>query len=169
MITVECKKCGFDQNDIILSNCLICNQSLPVSGLHNLSDEDIILSTGEWVGRVGDSSFQTTKDFNIWKTAFLKNKYLGLKIGGVDKGVIEMSKEKIEEVANIYLTVLENRAIVKPELYPVFLSLKSELDNKKKSIINKLGGQKKVMTILLILFVLLLFFGPFIMIFKLLF
>lgn len=169
MSKIICKHCGFDQNDIILSNCIVCKKPLPIADINSVSDEEIVLNTGEWVGKVGDSSFHTTQDFNIWKTAFLKNKYLGLNIGGVDKGVVEMSKEKIDDVANKYLLILETRAISNPALKPVYLSLKTEFDNKKKNLLSKAGGQKKIMLILLIIFVLLMIFWPIIMVLKLIF
>ena len=169
MSKVICKHCGFDQNDIILSYCLICKKPLPITDISKITDEEIVLNTGEWIGKVGDSSFRTTQDFNMWKTAFLKNKYLGLNIGGVDKGVIEMSKVEIEEIAQKYLTILESRANVNEALRPVFISLKTELETKKKNVFNKAGGQKKIMLILLIIFIFLIILGPIIMILKIIF
>lgn len=169
MSKIICKHCGFDQNDIVLSNCIVCKKPLPIPDINSVSDEEIVLNTGEWVGKVGDSSFHTTQDFNIWKTAFLKNKYLGLNIGGVDKGVVEMSKEKIDEVAIKYLSILESRTISNIALKPVYLSLKTEFDTKKKNLLSRAGGQKKIMLIFLIIFVLLMIFGPIIMVLKLIF
>jgi hypothetical protein len=169
MTKIICIHCNYDQNDIILSSCLLCKKPLPTVNIDGITDEDIVLSTGEWVGKTGDSSFHTTQDFNIWKTAFLKNKYLGLNIGGVDKGVVEMSKEKIDDIANKYLSILETRAISNTNLKPVYISLKAELDAKRKKLLNKAGGQKKVILIALIIFIVLIIFAPVIIVMRLIF
>ena len=143
MEKIICTHCGYDQNDIILTKCLVCNKNLPNLNINTVSDEDIVLNTGEWLGKVGDSSVQTNQEFNIWESAFfkLKNDYLGIKVGGYDKGLVEIPKRKIEEIALKYLTILEGRTKLNPSLNSVYITLKSEYDKKKRNVFNILGGQ----------------------------
>lgn len=162
----KCPNCGFDNNDIIMAHCAICTKPLSKIKIESISDEDIVLSAGEWIGKVGDKHYQTTNDFNIWKSAFLKNKYLGLKIGGPDKGIFEISKEEVSRIASKYLEILRIRAEKNAALKPVYDNLLKEYDSKNKSLISRFGGQKRLMLILLIVFIFFLILFPIIMVIK---
>ena len=48
----KCKNYRAD-NDIFLSNCLYCKTPLPQANLDQITNEDLILNEGEWVGKVG--------------------------------------------------------------------------------------------------------------------
>ena len=165
----KCPNCGFDNNDILMTNCVICKKPLPQVDSSKISNEDIVLSTGEWIGKVGDKHFQTTDNFNMWKSAFLKNKYLGLQIGGPDKGIVEISKLEISTIANKYLDILKSRSESNIYLIPVYNNLKNELNKKENNLISKLGGQKRLMLIILIIFIFFLIFFPIIMVLKIAF
>jgi hypothetical protein len=40
MSKILCKHCGFDQNDIILSNCIVCKKPLPIADINSVSNDN---------------------------------------------------------------------------------------------------------------------------------
>jgi hypothetical protein len=147
----------------------MCKKPLPLIDINSISDETIILNAGEWIGKSGDTYIEQTKDFNIWKTAFLKNKYLGLDLGSVDKGYVEISREKIEDITLKYLTILENRTKSNQHLLDSYISLKTEFDSKKKGLIYKLGGSHKATLKMMIILAFFIILFPLILILVLIF
>ncbi len=140
----ECNNCGAE-NDPLITNCLFCKTPLPDVDFDSLSNEDLIMNAGEWIGKVGQSYEEFTKDYNAW----------------TGKGRIEISSNQMEGLALKYLSLLQVRSLNNPTLLVVYNDLKRELENKRKNIFYKLGVNPKfapfLIYILLIAIVLIVF------------
>lgn len=124
--TKKCKNCGAE-NDLLLTNCLFCKSSLPQADINSISNEDLILNAGEWVGKVGQNYEEVTKDFNVW----------------TGKGRIEISANQIEGLALKYLSLLQVRSLNNPNLLMAYNDLRKDLDIKRNNLFYKLGIDAK--------------------------
>lgn len=112
--TKKCNNCGAD-NDILFSKCLYCKTSLPMD-LNSISNEELILNAGEWVGKVGEPISEIKENFNAW----------------TGKGHTFISANQVEGMALKYLSLLQIRASNDLNLKLSYDSLKVEFDNKRK-------------------------------------
>lgn len=120
--TKKCITCGAE-NDLLLTNCIFCKSSLPQVDPNSISNEDLILNAGEWIGKVGSDFEHMTENFNAW----------------TGKGMIRISANQIEGLAQKYLSLLQVRSINNSNLLLAYADLKKELDNKRNNIWYKLG------------------------------
>ncbi len=134
--TKTCPSCGAE-NDLIFTNCLFCKTSLPQVDLNSISNEDLILNAGEWIGKVGSAYDYITEHYNSWN----------------DSGRIRMSANIVEGTAQKYLSLLQVRAINNQYLMTIYSDLKNEYDNKRKGLLYKIGGGDKKMGIVFVLFI----------------
>ncbi len=125
--TKKCKNCGAD-NDLFFTNCLYCKSPLPQVDLNSISNEELLLKAGEWVGKVGTHFQHITENFNSF----------------TGKGMIVISANEIEGMAQKYLTLLQMRGMNNQNLMVAYQSLKSEFDEKRKGVIYKIGGGDKM-------------------------
>lgn len=130
--TKKCTNCGAE-NDLLLTNCLYCKSSLPQVDVNSISNEELILKAGEWVGKVGQNYEEITKDFNAW----------------TGKGRIEISSNQIEGLALKYLSLLQVRSVNNSNLLMAYTDLKRELDIKRSNIFYKLGIDAKFRPLLI--------------------
>lgn len=141
--TKNCKNCGAD-NDPLLSNCIFCKTPLPEVDINSISNEELILNAGEWVGKVGNDFEQMTENFNVW----------------TGKGMIVISANQIEGLAQKYLSLLQVRSLNNQQLLMAYQDLKKEFDQKRSNIFYKIGGGNKkkgmVFSFLIILFIIFL-------------
>ena len=131
--TKKCTNCGAD-NDLFLTNCLFCKSPLPEVNLDSISNEDLIMKAGEWIGKVGSKFINRTENFNEW----------------TGKGQTVMSANIVEGLAQKYLSLLQVRSISNQNLMLVYNDLKNEYDKKRESIIYKIGGGDKTLGFLLV-------------------
>jgi len=62
--TKTCPSCGAE-NDVIFTNCMFCKTSLPQIDMNSISNEDLILNAGEWVGKARQNDYNLVrKDSN---------------------------------------------------------------------------------------------------------
>jgi hypothetical protein len=122
----NCTNCGAD-NDLFLTNCLYCKTPLPQVNLDSISNEELIQNTGEWIGKVGSTFTHITEKYNAWN----------------GKGMIVISANQIEGMAQKYLSLLQARSISNNNLLIIYTDLKKEFDNKRKGILYKIGGGDK--------------------------
>ena len=134
--TKTCPSCGAE-NDLIFTNCLFCKTSLPQVDLNSISNEDLILNAGEWIGKVGSAYDYITEHYNSWN----------------DSGRIRMSANIVEGTAQKYVSLLQVRAINNQYLMTIYSDLKNEYDNKRKGLLYKIGGGDKKMGIVFVLFI----------------
>ena len=111
--TKKCTNCGAE-NDLLLTNCLYCKTSLPQVDVNSISNENLILNAGEWIGKVGSDFEHMTENFNAW----------------TGKGMIKISANQIEGLAQKYLSLLQVRSITNTNLQMAYADLKKEFDNK---------------------------------------
>lgn len=138
----KCSNCGAN-NDLFLTNCLFCKSPLPEVNLESISNEDLILNAGEWIGKVGSNFIHITENYNEW----------------TGKGKIIMSANIVEGIAQKYLSLLQVRSISNQNLMVVYNDLKNEYDKKRESILYKIGGGDKnngYMYILIVTFLLII-------------
>ncbi|MEQ9288694.1 MAG: hypothetical protein RIG77_17365 [Cyclobacteriaceae bacterium] len=132
--TKECSNCGAD-NDPILTNCLYCKSPLPDIDIDSISNEDLIMNAGEWVGKVGQAFEHITENYNEW----------------TGKGKIVISANQLEGMAQKYLSLLQVRCMDNPRLQMAYTDLKTEFDNKRKGLAYKIGGgDKKKGTVIIV-------------------
>src|SRR5690554_1037853 len=108
-----CKNCGFD-NDVLFSSCLYCKTTLPVD-VNSLSNEDLILNAGEWVGKVGEPLIEVKENSNAF----------------TGKGHTFLSANQIEGMAMKYLSLLQIRSSNDINLQPTYEMLREELEQKR--------------------------------------
>src|SRR6056297_3380938 len=86
--TKKCGKCGFE-NDLLMTSCLKCRNPLKVDK-EAIPDEVLVMNTGEWVGKTGQSSIQQDENFSYLNLSFLKKKFMSSNSAGVaSKGYVE--------------------------------------------------------------------------------
>jgi hypothetical protein len=140
----KCTNCGAD-NDLIFTNCQFCKSPLPQIDSTSISNEDLIINAGEWVGKVGTSYTITSEDANAW----------------TGKGFRSYQSSEIEGYALKYLSLLQVRASTNMTLKIVYDSLKKDFDAKRNSLFAKMGGGDKRMALAFIIFAAILIFGFF--------
>lgn len=131
----QCTNCGAD-NDLLLTNCQFCKTGLPQIDINSISNEDLILNAGEWIGKVGTQFEQMTENFNAW----------------TGKGLIIISANQIEGMAQKYLSLLQVRSISNPNIQIIYIDLKNEFDKKRDSFLYRIGGGDKKKGMLFIFF-----------------
>ncbi len=124
--TKKCPNCGAE-NDLLFTNCLYCGSPLPEVDLNSISNEELLLNAGEWVGKVGNNFEHITDKYNEW----------------TGKGKIVISANQIEGLSQKYLTLLQVRSLSNPNLMIAYQNLKKEFDEKRKDIFYKIGGGNK--------------------------
>lgn len=124
--TKKCTNCGAE-NDLLLTNCLFCKSSLPHVDPNSISNEELILNAGEWIGKVGSKFEHRTENFNEW----------------TGKGKIEISSNQIEGMAQKYLSLLQVRSFNNPHLAQAYGDLKKQMDDKRNSLLYKITGGDK--------------------------
>mgnify|MGYP000844870232 CR=1 FL=1 len=117
--TKKCKNCGFE-NDVLFSNCLYCKTTLPVD-VNSLSNEDLILNAGEWVGKVGEPLMEIKENNNAW----------------TGKGHTLISANQVEGMAMKYLSLLQIRSGNDINLKLSYETLKEEFNHKRLKNANK--------------------------------
>lgn len=120
--TKKCKNCGAD-NDPLMSVCIFCKSPLAEVDVNSISNEDLILNAGEWIGKVGSDFEHMTEKFNAW----------------TGKGMIKISANQLEGLAQKYLSLLQIRSLNNPNLQLAYSDLKKEFDNKRSGFFYKLG------------------------------
>jgi hypothetical protein len=146
--TKTCPSCGAE-NDVIFTNCLFCKTSLPQVDLNSISNEDLILNAGEWVGKARQH------DYVISKNDPNANEWTG-------KGVHRIKVNNADMVGNAerYLSLIQVRAISNTNLLPLYESLRRQLEENKtfaasNDPMSKIHKQTKfVFIIILVMFVL---------------
>lgn len=118
--TKECPSCGA-QNDPILTNCIFCKAGLPQIDMNSISNEDLVLNAGEWVGKARQHDYSISnndKDTNVW----------------TGKGVhsILVKNSDVVGSAEKYLSLLQVRSISNANLLPINESLRKQLDENKR-------------------------------------
>jgi hypothetical protein len=155
--TKVCPTCGAE-NDVIFTNCLYCKSSLPKVDPNSISNEDLIMNAGEWVGKARQH------DYSIRLNDQNANEWTG-------KGIhfIKIKNADIVGNAEKYLSLIQIRAISNSNLLPLHESLRKQLNENKEFAINndpmtKVWKQQKyvglVIIILMLLFVLAAIFAP---------
>lgn len=166
--TKKCDNCGFD-NDLLMTSCLKCRTPLKVDK-ESISDEVLVMNTGEWVGKTGQSSIQQDADFSYFNPSYLKKKFLNNSSTGVaSKGYVEYGKKGIEKLARQYLDLLKERSETNPNLRFSYENLQKEFDKKRRGLVYKLGGAKNIMVGIMFLFMLMIVLGPIIMVILMVF
>ena len=148
--TKTCPSCGAE-NDVIFTNCLYCKTSLPKVDLNSISNEDLILNAGEWVGKARQY------DYTIEKNDSNANYFTG-------KGVHITKIMNAEMVGNAekYLSLIQVRSISNPNLLPLHESLRRQLEENKAFAAKNdpqtkaMEGAKKAGMILLAMFLVLM-------------
>ena len=146
--TKVCPTCGAE-NDVIFTNCLYCKSSLPKVDPKSISNEDLIMNAGEWVGKARQH------DYSIRINDQNANEWTG-------KGInfIKIKNADIVGNAEKYLSLIQIRAISNSNLLPLHESLRKQLiENKEFAIKNdpktKLHKQGIYIMAMLIIFTLL--------------
>ena len=142
--TKTCSTCGAE-NDGISTNCLFCKTSLPRIDLNSLSNEELVLNAGEWVGKARQH------DYVISKNDYNANVWTG-------KGIHKIKVNNADMVGNAerYLSLLQIRAISNANLLPLYENLRRQLEeNKAFAVKNNPSTQavEKSGRIFLILFI----------------
>lgn len=122
----KCTNCGAD-NDPLITICIYCKSPLASTDINSISDEELILNAGEWIGKVGESYEHITEKFNMW----------------TGKGMVKISANELEGLAQRYLSLLQVRSLNNANLQMAYSDLKTEFDNKRKSFLYRLGGGDK--------------------------
>jgi len=117
--TKTCPSCGAE-NDVIFTNCMFCKTSLPQVDMNSISNEDLILNAGEWVGKARQH------DYNLERKDSNANVWTGKGIH-----VTQIKNADIVGNAEKYLSLIQVRAISNSNLLPLYESLKRQLDENK--------------------------------------
>ncbi len=122
--TKTCPSCGAE-NDVIFTNCMFCKTSLPKVDTNSISNEDLILNAGEWVGKARQH------DYLISKNDPNANIFTG-------KGVHVTQIKNADIVGNAekYLSLIQVRAISNSNLLPLYESLRNQLNENKAFALN---------------------------------
>lgn len=144
MSTVKnCKNCGAD-NDPLMTACVYCKSPLPETNLNSISNEELLLNAGEWIGKVGQDFQHMTENYNTW----------------TGKGMITISSNQLEGMAQKYLSLLQLRCVNNPNLQPAYTDLKNEFDRKRSNFFYKLGGGDKRKGTLILVFIIIVAIIP---------
>ena len=113
--TKVCPTCGAE-NDVIFTNCLYCKTSLPKVDMNSISNEDLIMNAGEWVGKARQH------DYHIRRDDADSNEWTG-------KGIHVIHIKNAEMVGNAekYLSLIQVRSISNSNLLPLHESLRRQL------------------------------------------
>jgi hypothetical protein len=117
--TKTCPSCGAE-NDVIFTNCMFCKTSLPKIDTNSISNEELILNAGEWVGKARQHDYVISKNdpnANIW----------------TGKGIHGINVNNADMVSNAekYLSLIQVRAITNANLLPLYESLSKQLEDNK--------------------------------------
>lgn len=135
MSSKKCNNCGAD-NDPLFSNCQFCKTPLPIVDLNSISNEDLILNAGEWIGKISNQGFEVSApDSNMW----------------TQRGIRRYLPPEIEGYAQRYLTLLDLRAKNNYDLRSAYLDLKQKFDQKSKSLSSFESFKKKLIVLLILL------------------
>ena len=119
--TKECISCGA-QNDVIFTNCIFCNNSLPTTNYDLLTNEELVMKVGEWVSRASEPYFEIRhSNSNDW----------------TGKGIQRIIHGEIIGNAQKYLTVLRIRAHSSPILNEIYDDLYAQFLRNKQ-----IGGKE---------------------------
>lgn len=108
----ECKTCGAN-NDPLFVTCAFCNSALPNIDLNKISDQDLIMNLGEWIGKLDGIDKTHGLKVDLEKSTGLNkltgdsdSKYIayGEVIGNIEK-YISLLKIRSQQNQNIALTV----------------------------------------------------------------
>lgn len=126
--TKECPSCGA-QNDVIFTNCMFCKTSLPTVDENAITNDELVMKAGEWVGKSSEPMLvMQGPDANEW----------------TGKGIVRMMQAEIIGNAEKYLNLLAVRATSNPTLSVTYQGLRDKLDKNSKS-----GSKKNVLRIAL--------------------
>jgi hypothetical protein len=110
MHSKNCTNCGAD-NDPIFTNCIFCKTALPVIDLNSLSNEELIMNAGEWIGKLKEGFYTvTTANANMW----------------LGRGISNINKAQIQGFALKYLTLIQIRTLSNNNLLNIYNDLKNE-------------------------------------------
>ncbi|GAB1463697.1 hypothetical protein [Pedobacter sp.] len=137
MASKNCLNCGSD-NDLLFTNCQFCRTPLPIVDLNSISNEDLILNAGEWIGKLKEGEYIAYSANN--------NQWTG-------KGIITISKAQIQGYALKYLSLLQVRSANNSNLSLIYNNLQKQYDYNSKSLDSK---TKKI--ILAVLFIIIMFY-----------
>lgn len=120
----ECSSCGA-QNDVIFTNCMFCNTSLPIVDENSITNDELVMKASEWVGKSSEPMLVIQgPEANEW----------------TGKGTVRMMQAEIIGNAEKYLNLLEIRAITNPTLSVTYKGLRDKLAKNSDS-----GSKKKVL------------------------
>lgn len=112
----QCTNCGAD-NDLLFTYCQFCKSALPHIDFESISNEDLIQSAAEWVGKTGAPFTVQGPNVNEW----------------TGRGIRRYNVSEIEGFALRYLTLLELRAKGNINLGETQRQLKTEFERKRNS------------------------------------
>jgi len=120
----ECSSCGA-QNDVIFTNCMFCNTSLPIVDENSITNDELVMKASEWVGKSSEPMLVIQgPEANEW----------------TGKGTVRMMQAEIIGNAEKYLNLLEIRAITNPTLSVTYKGLRDKLAKNSDS-----GSKKKLL------------------------
>lgn len=120
----ECSSCGA-QNDVIFTNCMFCNTSLPIVDENSITNDELVMKASEWVGKSSEPMLVIQgPEANEW----------------TGKGIVRMMQAEIIGNAEKYLNLLEIRAITNPTLSVTYKGLRDKLAKNSDS-----GSKKKLL------------------------
>jgi len=138
MHSKRCANCGND-NDPLLTNCIFCKSPLPVIDLASISNEQLVMNAGQWIGKLKDG-FYTVRTHK--RTSF------------IDNNVIAIRKAEIQGYALQYLSLIQVRAVSNTNLNNIYNDLKVQYDIGVSSDDKPTKAMKKIGLFYLIGFIL---------------